>query len=50
MPAPPLDQNIGAGGAYVINPETGERELMERTVEPPRPGEPEAPESAPAEE
>ena len=34
-PAPvATDPNEGLGGSYVINPETGRRELVERTQEP----------------
>jgi hypothetical protein len=48
MADPILDPNHGAGGAYVINPETGLRELAERTQEAPRPGDaPEAETPAP---
>ena len=45
MSTPQEDLNRGVGGAYVINPETGQRELMERTAEPARPEA--APETAP---
>jgi len=29
----PADPHAGLGGSYLINPETGERELVERTEE-----------------
>lgn len=46
MSTPNIDPNHGAGGAYVINPKTGERELAERTVETVR-GDPLPPQPAP---
>ena len=30
----PLDQYHGQGGSYVVNPDTQERELVERTLSP----------------
>jgi hypothetical protein len=38
------DENEGCGGSYVINPETGARDLVERTAEAP------PPEASPVEE
>ena len=38
---PPIDENEGLGGSYIVDPDTGARRLVERTQDPaPEPLEP----------